>query len=241
MNLANAVDRRQQVLARLYALLENMTIPLAGGQNGAVSINPGNIVLNRNELPASLVPGLILLDGDEVRDRSKAQPERGLKENRAPDQVMRMTPEIYIVLDTRTPGNLNVGDDLNTARLAILATIMTDPTLQSIVGGNGNMWLDGSVSDLSRGRSMKGQMGLSFHVSISADRRASTRGHRGKRDVNLRRGKQRDALCARRTFLSGSRWKPYDCVCPKPIGLLRDSDIFCRCSGVFGLPFMARD
>ena len=139
-----------------------MTIPLLGGQNGATSIVPGNIVLNRNELPATLVPGLILLDGDEVRDRTKALPPRGNVENRVPDQVMKMTPEVYVVLDTRTPGNLNVGDDLNTARLAILATILPDPTLQSLVGANGDIWLDGCVTDLSRGRQMKGQMGLSF-------------------------------------------------------------------------------
>ena len=162
MNLANALDRRQQVLSRLYALLADMTIPLAGGDNGATAIIPGNIVLNRNELPGNLVPGLILLDGDEVKDRSKPQPDRGLVENMVPTQVMRMTPEVYIVLDTRTPKNKNVGDDLNTARIAILAAIMTDATLQSIVGGNGNIWLDGSVTDLARGRQMKGQMGLSF-------------------------------------------------------------------------------
>jgi hypothetical protein len=34
-----------------------------------------------------------------------------------PIQIMRMTPEIYVVLDVRPVGNLNVGKDLNTARL----------------------------------------------------------------------------------------------------------------------------
>ena len=50
-------DRRQIILDRLYELLGGLTIPLLGGPDGAVSIIPGNIVQNRNELPKDKVPG----------------------------------------------------------------------------------------------------------------------------------------------------------------------------------------
>jgi hypothetical protein len=159
--MATPLDRREQVLARLYTLLSELNIPLLGGASPA-TIVPGNIVANRNQLPEGLVPGIILLDGDEVNDRRKNRPERGLQEKRVPDQVMKMTPEIYVVLDTRGITNLNVGEDLNTARLAILAAILPDPTLQSIVGSDGDICLDGVVTDLARGRQMRGQLGMSI-------------------------------------------------------------------------------
>lgn len=163
----SAVDRRELVLARLLEILSGLTIPLLGDPNGlgAVSIVPGNIVHNRNELPKELVPGLILLDGDETNDRSVRRQPRGQTEKRVPSQIMRMTPEIYIVLDVRSASNTNVGEDLNTARLAILKVVLGDSTLQDIVGNNGDICLDGVVTDLARNRTMKGQMGLAICFS----------------------------------------------------------------------------
>jgi hypothetical protein len=55
-----------------------------------------------------------------------------------------------------------VGQDLNTARLAILAAVLPDRTLQNIVGANGNIVYDGCVTDLARNRTMKGQLGISL-------------------------------------------------------------------------------
>ena len=75
---------------------------------------------------------------------------------------MRMTPEIYVVLDVRKPNNKNVGEDLNKARLAILGTILTDKTLWTMVGDNGQISYDGSVTDLARNRTMKGELGVSI-------------------------------------------------------------------------------
>jgi hypothetical protein len=48
------------------------------------------------------------------------QPAPGMQQARMPAQMMKMTPEIYIVLDVRGVTNENVGKDLNTARLASL-------------------------------------------------------------------------------------------------------------------------
>lgn len=158
-------DRRQEVLDRLWTLLSTLTVDLVGGPNGAKHIVAGNIVRNRNELQADKVPGLILLDADEVRDPRLMQPAPGMTQGRMPPQVMRMTPEIYVVLDVRGVTNENVGKDLNTARLAVLNKIMTDQQLQTIIGMNGNITYDGCVTDLARNRSMKGQLGMSVTFS----------------------------------------------------------------------------
>ena len=115
-------DRRQLILNQLYVLLGGLTIPLLGGPTGAVSIVPGNIVHNRNELPKQKVPGIIILDADEIKDPRAQLRERGLAETRVPSNIIKMTPEIYVVLDTRGIDNQNGGEDLNTARLAILAS-----------------------------------------------------------------------------------------------------------------------
>jgi hypothetical protein len=154
-------DRRQLVLDRLYALLGGLTIPLQGGPTGPLSIVPGNIVQNRNELPKEKVPGIIILDGDEIKDPRAQLATRGLTETRVPSSIMKMTPEVYVVLDTRGITNENVGRDLNTARLAILAAVLPDTQLQNIVGANGNIVYDGCVTDLARNRTMKGQLGIS--------------------------------------------------------------------------------
>lgn len=155
-------DRRQEILDRLFDVLGALTIALQGGPNGPVSIVPGHIVKNRNELQAGEVPGFIVLDADEVRDPRTLQPPPGTQQSRMPAQLMRMTPEIYVVLDVRPVDNENVGADLNTARLAILNAVMTDEQLQGIVGSNGNITYDGCVTDLARNRTMKGQLGISI-------------------------------------------------------------------------------
>lgn len=158
-------DRRQEILDRLWAMFENLTVDLAGGPNGAIQIKAGNVVRNRSELQADKLPGIILLDADEVKDPRTLRPPPGHQQSRMPIQVMRMTPEIYVQLDTRPIGNENVGKDLNTARLAILNAIFSDAQLQTIVGNNGDIVYDGCVTDLARNRQMKGQLGISVTFS----------------------------------------------------------------------------
>jgi hypothetical protein len=149
-------DRRTDILAQCETLLGSLTITLSSG-----IIPAGNFVHNRNELPKELVPGIIQLDADEVSDPRGIQMPPG---RRGPPgaRLMRMTPEIYVVLDVRKPNNVNVGEDLNKARLAILGVILNDPTLQRIVGDNGQISYDGCVTDLARNRTMQGQLGVSI-------------------------------------------------------------------------------
>jgi len=156
-------DRRELVLERLAAILSGLNIPILGGPEPAkVTLIPaGNFVRNRNELGDKQVPGIILLDADEVQVPYR-RPERGQIERGVPDTIMKMTPEIYVVLDVRGITNENVGQDLNAARLAILSAVLPDQELQKIVGSNGDVCYDGSVTDLARNRTMKGQLGISL-------------------------------------------------------------------------------
>lgn len=145
-------DRRALILAQTFDLLKGLSITLTEG-----TIPAGHIVHNRNELPDELVPGIILLDADEVTERAALPTGRKL----APGvSLMRMTPEIYVVLDVRKPQNTKVGEDLNLARAAILNTLLHDPMLQTVTGSNGLIRYDGCVTDLARNRQMKGQLGL---------------------------------------------------------------------------------
>jgi hypothetical protein len=155
-------DRRELILERLLAILTGLSIPLSGGPNGPRTIAAGNIAHNRGELLANRVPGIILLDADEVRDSRATPLPQGQQASRVRDQVMKMTPEIYVVLDVRGIENQNVGKDLNEARRAILAVVLPDKTLQDLVGANGGITYDGSVTDLARNRTMKGQLGISI-------------------------------------------------------------------------------
>lgn len=154
------VDRRVLILQELESVLGGLDIELTTGR-----IPAGNFVRNRNELPADLVPGIILLDADEVADPRYQRPSTGRDIRTVPPQMMRMTPEIYVVLDVRKPQNKNVGEDLSVARAAILKAIITSETLNALVSGNGQITYDGCVTDLARNRTMQGQMGISITFS----------------------------------------------------------------------------
>lgn len=154
-----AIDRRTEILARLVALLSNITIPLLGDKlNGPISITPDKFVHNRGELPAEKVAGIALLDADETKD-PRTPSNQGRAGPVAPS-LMRMSPEIYIVLNVRKPDNANVGEDLSTARAAVLNLILNDDELSRLVGANGQIIYDSCVTDLARNRTMRGQMGL---------------------------------------------------------------------------------
>lgn len=157
--MAAKADRRTMILETLVTALSGLSVTL---KDGSV-IAAGNIVHNRDELPAEKVPGIILLDADEVRDLRFVQ-NQGRGERPGPG-MMKMTPEIYVVLSVRKPQNVNVGEDLNLARAAIMNLVLHNKDLQAITGSGGSIAYDGCVTDLARNRTMKGQMGLSFTFS----------------------------------------------------------------------------
>lgn len=156
MTLHVIADRRNLILERLDAILKGMTITLSTG-----TIAVGNFVRNRGELPPGKVPGIVLLDADEVWDpHTPNLASRG--DGQTTPGLIRMTPEIYIVLDVRKPNNDEVGADLNMARALILGKLINDEALKTIVGSNGQIRYDGCVTDMARNRQMKGQLGMSI-------------------------------------------------------------------------------
>jgi hypothetical protein len=166
--MTTTADRREEILERLAAILSGLTITLSAAnaaQGLPTTLPAGNFVLNRNELPSGKVPGIILCDGDEINDPRMVRKARGQTETGIPPQLIKMTPEIYVVLDERKPNNVNVGADLNLARLAIIAAIFPDQTLQAIVGNNGDIIYEAGITDLARNRAMQGQLGISISFS----------------------------------------------------------------------------
>ena len=155
------LDRRQLIITELESVLSGLvsTVQLTGGNTPSAL---AGFVHNRNELPSGKVPGIILLDGDEYQDQRIPVPTPGRVQTKLSIQLNRFTPEIYVVLDERKPGNENVGEDLNICRMAILGAIWDDAVLQGIVGSNGQITVDAVVSDLARNRQMQGQLGISI-------------------------------------------------------------------------------
>jgi hypothetical protein len=97
-------DRRNLILDRLDAILRGMTIELSTG-----TIVAGAFVRNRGELPKDKVPGIILLDADEVFDKVLTPNKDARGEANPPIGLVRMTPEVYVVLGNRKPNNDLVG------------------------------------------------------------------------------------------------------------------------------------
>jgi hypothetical protein len=156
--MAARLDRRDQILTRLFTLLGTVSVTISTG-----TFSGSKLVRNRNELPQEKVPGLILLDADEVKD--PRFPELSGRGSRPGPGMMKMTPEVYIVLDQRKPNNILVGEDLNLIRAAVLNLVLHDSALQAFTGQNGLITYDGCVTDLARNRVMQGQMGLSITFS----------------------------------------------------------------------------
>lgn len=134
-------DRREQILCRLTELL---------GTIDGINL----VARNRDEISEKSRPAIMLLDADESVEIG---PD-GAKPPRSP-ALISMTPEIYVILGA-TPEE--VGSILNAFRARIIKAILTDETLSSLVGPNGQIRYDGCATGLSRGRSMEGEMGLSF-------------------------------------------------------------------------------
>lgn len=141
-------DRRSLILNRLFLILQ--------GIDGAEFVGR-----NRNELPENKRPAILLFDGSETRldESERALPRRHLG---AAPSIIRLAPEIWIVLRQSKPHNPTVGNDLNNFRLAILREVLTDVELQSIVGDNGEIRYEASLTDLTRDGEVKGEMGLAI-------------------------------------------------------------------------------
>jgi hypothetical protein len=135
-------DRREDILVRILAIAE------ATGDYTLVARNKANI-------PEEQRPACIILDADETADDS----DQGRGRPSATVNLIGMSPEIYILL-----GDLpeNVGSEINALRIKLVKAILTDTTLDSIMGRNGGVRYEGCATGLASGRTIEGEMGLSF-------------------------------------------------------------------------------
>lgn len=134
-------DRRELILVRL--------LDIAGGIEGIASA-----FRNRDEISEKQRPAIVILDADEAAD--DADPTT--RPARSPRRVA-MTPEIYILLGAKPE---DLGAAINRLRARFVKAVLIDAQLASIVGTNGDIRYEGCATALARGRSMEGEMGVSF-------------------------------------------------------------------------------
>ena len=134
-------DRREMILTRL--------LEIAVGVDGIVTV-----FRNKDEISERQRPAIVILDADEAAD--DAVPSS--RPSRAPRRVA-MTPEIYILLGAKPE---ELGSVINALRARFVKSVLGDSQLGSIVGTNGDIRYEGCATALARGRSMEGEMGVSF-------------------------------------------------------------------------------
>lgn len=134
-------DRREMVLARL--------LEIARGIEGIAAA-----FRNKDEISEKQRPAIVILDADETAEDT----DPTSRPSRSPRRVA-MTPEIYILLGAKPE---ELGTTINTLRARLVKTILADAQLAGIVGSNGDIRYEGCATALARGRSMEGEMGVSF-------------------------------------------------------------------------------
>jgi len=147
-----SINRREEVLARLFAILQ--------AQDGFQTFKR-----NRGLLDNDVLPAILLLDGDET---TRTSGERRGRVKMSP-VIVTMRPQIFVLLKNVKPNNIDVGTLLNTYRGAIVRAIAADTQLAALVGPNGDMSYDGAETDLKSGMPMEGQMQISVSISCPLD------------------------------------------------------------------------
>jgi len=140
-----STDRREQILVQLVAIAEAV---------------PGiiKVVRNRIEISEEQRPAIAILDADEIAEEGVLG---GRKLPGPSPRLVNLSPEMYLMLGALAAG-INVGTQLNGFRLLILAAVLNDPTLTTLVGSNGEIRYDQCATALARGRTMEAEMGLGF-------------------------------------------------------------------------------
>jgi hypothetical protein len=145
-------DKRELILSRLFEVLQEV--------DGVVTA-----VRNRGLLKNERLPAVVLLDGDESSVR--AGEGRG-RVSMSPATV-RMRPQIFFLLEVRTPQNVNVGQDLNAKRVEIIRRVAQDDELRQLVGSNGDITYFGCVTDLKSGNSVQGELQIDIAFTYHLD------------------------------------------------------------------------
>lgn len=135
-------DRREEILARLVVI-------------GSVVGGFSTVARNEDNIPGLNRPAYVVLDGDEETNDS----DEGYGRPSNKPEIVWMSAEIVLLLGKSASA---VGTDLNTNRRVVISTIKNDASLRSSVGTNGEIRYAGLGSEFASGRTMEGEMRLSF-------------------------------------------------------------------------------
>ena len=104
-------------------------------------------------------PGQVV-DRRSDADEAAEEMERASRPGHAP-QLVVMTPELFVLAGKPAA---EIGTELNAWRRRILRRVLTDGPLLGLAGPNGFVRYAGCATALAAGRSMEGEMSLSFAI-----------------------------------------------------------------------------
>lgn len=136
------MDRRELILERLVTI---------AGTIGVRKVMRNNIRPAETDLPA-----VVILDADEAADPD----DPGGRGPRAPRRMI-MTPQVLILLAENAR---NVGPTLSEYRVAMVRAVAFDDALTALTTNLRGARLLKTETSLAWGRSMLGEMGLSFAI-----------------------------------------------------------------------------
>lgn len=146
------VDRRQDVLDRLFAILVGV-------------LDADSVFHNRGNLPVDKRPAIVLLDGVEAVPDHLRNPTRS-RVVQSP-VMLTLRPQIFYLAVPNPPKNDGVGEELNAARAAIIKAICQDAQLVDLIGGprgNGRVSYRGCDTDMQTGTLLEGELQLHFEI-----------------------------------------------------------------------------
>jgi hypothetical protein len=148
-------DKREAILERIAAITTET-------KTGAGLVA---CVRNRGLIATDKRPAAVLLDGDEKPAIFRPNAATDSRSTFRP-ALMRMSPELYILMDEPLPLNdaarVDLGSALNAKRIALSNAITSDAALKTLLGSNGGIVYNGCVTDLKSGSALTGQMRLDF-------------------------------------------------------------------------------
>lgn len=134
-------DKRELILVRL--------LEIAGSIEGVTFAGR-----NKTKLTDLIRPAIVIFDADETSDdraKDRGRPSHG-------PNLVGMNPEILLLVGG-TPEE--VGATLNGYRVKLVKAVLNDATLKQLTV-NGDIVYEGCATALAIGRSMEGEMGISF-------------------------------------------------------------------------------
>ena len=136
-------DLREEILSRLAAIAAEVPGVVSAGRN-------------RVALSDTARPAIIVLDADEAAEEE----ERASRPGFAP-QLVVMTPELFVLAGKPAA---EIGAELSAFRRRIVRRVLTDAPLLGLAGPNGFVRYAGCATALAAGRSLEGEMSLSFAI-----------------------------------------------------------------------------